>query len=213
MENSSQKDLFKDYYFNNKGTIYKSFEIKINSFNYNYDIYWGDPNIIFDKKNLRETFPLAVTTIPHRNNYPNPRIYLHEKLEKKYNDIFEMVIAHEIGHLWLHDVVGFNNPSTNYFMEEKESEIWADFFSYCFFVKYRKIDNLDKFNKILEKANNLQIEIYNLKPEQYIKLTLTKKIECLKILKEKINLVENPKITHMKKAIEISLNSLGDIFK
>jgi hypothetical protein len=53
---------------------------------------------------------LAATVIPRRHNYPNPRIFLHEKLEKKYKNEFEAVIAHEIGHVWLHDFVGFNNP-------------------------------------------------------------------------------------------------------
>ncbi len=216
MDNTYHNDLFKDYYFNNKGTLFKSFEMNINNFHSSYDIYWGDPNIIFDERTLIETFSLAVTIISNRYNYPNPRIFLHEKLEKKNKNVFEMVIAHEIGHLWLHDIVGFNNPSTSTFMKENESEKWADYFSYSFFVKYRNINCLENFIKILEEAGNLQIKIYNLDPNQHKEFTFTGKIESLKLFEEKINFEfkdGNPTIIQMKNAIEITLNALGDIFK
>ena len=216
MDNTYHNDLFKDYYFNNKGTLFKSFEININNFHSSYDIYWCDPSIIFDERTLIETFPLAVTTISHRYNYPNPRIFLHEKLERKYNNVFEMVIAHEIGHLWLHDIVGFNNPSTSNFMKENESEKWADYFSYSFFVKYRNINCLENFIKILEEASNLQIKIYNLDPNQHKEFTFTRKIENIKLFEEKINFEfkdGNTTIIQMKNAIEITLNTLRDIFK
>ncbi len=216
MDNTSYNDLFKDYYFNNKGIVFKSFEININNFHSRYDIYWGDPNIIFDERTLIKTFPLAVTTIPHRYNYPNPRIFLHEKLEKKYNNVFELVITHEIGHLWLHDIVGFNNPSTSNIMKENESEIWADYFSYSFFVKYRNITCFENFIKILEEASNLQIKIYDLDPKQHMEFTFTRKIENLKLKEKKINFEYengNPTVIQMKNAIEITLNALGDIFK
>lgn len=202
--------------FNNKGIFFKSFEININNFHSSYDIYWGDPIEIFDKKTLKETFPLAVTVIPHRNNYQNPRIFLHDKLEKKYNNAFEMIIAHEIGHLWLHDVVGFNHPMTRNFMNEYDSEIWADYFAYSFFAKYRNINSLEKFNKIIKKASNLQIQIYNLDPKQHMENVNKKKIENLKILDDKVKMElknRNLKMIQMIKAIEITLNSLGDLFK
>ena len=216
MDNTSHKDLLKDYYFNNKGTLFKSFEININNVHYSYDIYWGDPNIIFDKIALRETFPLAVNYIPQRKNYPNSRIFLHEKLEKKYNNVFEMVIAHEIGHLWLHDVVGVNHLMTSNFMKENETEIWADYFSYSFFVKYRNINCFENFIKILEEASNLQIKIYNLDPNQHVEFTFTRKAKKLKSFEEKLNFEfkdGNSIIIQMKNAIETTLNALGDIFK
>jgi hypothetical protein len=215
VNNTSYHDLFSDYYFNNKGTLYKSFEISINNFHGSYDIYWGDPNVIFDKRSLKEKFPLAVTTIPHRYNYPNPRIFLHEKLENMFNNIFEVVIAHEIGHIWLHDIIGFNNPSTNNVMKENESEIWADYFSYSYFIKYRNINCLVNFIKILEETSNFQIKLYNLSPEQHMEFTFTRKIESLKLLEENINYgfkVGNQITIQMINTIEMTLNALGDIF-
>lgn len=213
--NTSRDKLFKEYYFNNEGTLFKSFEISINTFNYSYSIYWGDPDIIFDGKTLRETYPLAVTIIPQRNNYPNPRIYLHEKLETKYNNAFEVVVAHEIGHLWLHDIVGINNPSTSNYMSEKESEIWADYFAFSYFVKYRNINCLEDFSKVLEEASRLQVEIYNLDPGQHMESTFINRMNDLKLLEENISIrIENEKsfMAQMKNAIEITLSALGDIF-
>ena len=170
---NERKELFRDYYLNNKGILFKSFQINIRNFRYRYDIYWGDPSVIFDAKALAEDFPLAVTTISHRYHDPNPRIFLHEKLDQKHNNVFELVIAHEIGHLWLHDIVGFNNPSTNSFMNESESEIWADYFSYSYFVKYRHTTCLDGFTKILKDASSLQLKIYDLDPKLYVETTFT----------------------------------------
>jgi hypothetical protein len=214
MNNATYKDLFKDYYFKNKGTLFKSFEISINNFHYSYDIYWGDPNIIFDEITLKNTFPLAVTIIPHRYNYPNSRIFLHEKLETKYKNVFEMVIAHEIGHLWLHDIVGFNNPHTSSYMSENDSEIWADYFSYCFFVKYKFINCLEDFNKILEEAHDLQTKLYDIYPQQKKELFYNR-IEKIQLLDKKINSIENnnTEINRMVNTIKITLNALGDIFK
>ena len=51
---------------------------------------------------------------------------MHEKLEKKRTNAFEMVIAQEIGHLWLYNVVGFNNLSTNYFNGQSKSKYKQD---------------------------------------------------------------------------------------
>jgi len=174
MSSVSYNEIFKEYYFNNKGIIYKSFAIKINDYQYNYDIYWGDPNIIFDKETQIENLPLAVTIIPHRKYYPNARIYLHKEIEEK-NKAFEVVVAHEIGHLWLHDIVGFNNPYTNNIMNEYESEKWADYFSYCFFKKYRNVDNIESFIIKLEEVNKIQIKIYDLKNEKIFESNIKKR--------------------------------------
>jgi hypothetical protein len=126
------------------------------------------------------------------------------------------VITHEIGHLWLHDVVGFNNPSTDYIMNENESEIWADYFSYNYLVKHRRISNFEGFAKILNKASSLQREIYGLDPKRHMENLSIKKAEDLG---ERIEEIEheygkgNPKVAHLKNAIEITLNALGDIFE
>jgi hypothetical protein len=216
LNESHHNDLFKDYYFNNKGILFKSFELNINNINNSYDIYWGDPNIIFDRKTLISTFPLAVTIIPKRLNYPNPRIFLHDKLDKNIINVFEMVITHEIGHIWLHDIVGFNNLSTSYYMDENESEVWADYFSYYFFKRYRNIDCLNKYQKILEEVSELQIKIYYFDPKLSIEVTLTNKMDKLKILEDKIKLQlleDNSFTNQMIEAINITLKTMGDIFK
>ena len=215
ISNTSWNDLFKDYYFNNKGTFLKSFEIEINSFHVSYDIYWGDPIVIFDKKTLKESFPLAVTVIPQRNIVQNPRIFLHEKVEEKYGKSFEMIVAHEIGHIWLHDIVGFNHPMTGNSMTEYESDIWADYFTYSYFIRYRNITCLEKFKKIIKDVINLQMQIFNLDPKQHMEYAYNERIKNLKGLDDDVKMkIKNrkQKIMQMTNAIEISLNSLGDIF-
>ncbi len=215
VDSSSHEGQFRDYYFHNKGTLFRSFEITINDFHYSYDIYWGDPNVIFAPRALAQEFPLAVTTIPRRYHYPNPRIFLHDKLERKYDRVFELVIAHEIGHLWLHDIVGFNNPATSDRMSEEDSEVWADYFSYSFFVSYRGVYSLDDFAPVLEGASNLQLQIYDLDPQVHRELTFTKKMEKLTLQAKSIE-VEcnrgNQVAIHMKNAAAVTLKALGDIF-
>jgi len=185
---SSHKDIFKDYYLNNKGVLFRTFEININNFRRRYDIYWGDPNVILDAKALEEDFPLAVTTIPHRYHYPNPRIFLHERLDNRHSAVFELVIAHEIGHLWLHDVIGFNNPSTDYVMKENESEMWADYFSYSYLVKHRRISNFEGFAKILNEVSSLQREIYGLGPKRHMEILSDRKVDDLERRMEEIEM-------------------------
>lgn len=212
--NINKIELFKDYYFNNKGILYKSFEININDFHGSYDIYWGDPNIIFDDKSSKESFPLAVTTISNIVNYPKPRIFIHNKLEKEYKNVFEMIIAHEIGHLWLHDIVGLTQQKKCY-MNEKVAEIWADYFSYKYFIKYRNIYKLNQFVEIFKEVSSFQLELYNLAPNIYMEYTFNQKVKKLKLLDENnISKLENDDqvIIQMENAIEITLNALGDIF-
>jgi hypothetical protein len=215
MDTTSHQDLFRAYYFGNKGTLFRHFEIAIGDFHYRYDIYWGDPSIIFDPGALEEKFPLAVTTIPQRAHYPDTRIYLHERLERKHTCVFELVIAHEIGHLWLHDIVGFNNLLTNSRMSESDSEVWADYFSYCYFVKYRTLSCVDDFAQALKEASNLQMAVYNLDPKSHVELTFTRKMERLRAKIEEVDLGcrEGDHIAiHMKNAVDTTLDALGDIF-
>lgn len=216
ISNTSRNDLFRDYYVNNKGKLCKSFVIKINNSHMSYDIYWGDPNLIFDKKTLKESYLLAVTVIPNRNSSQNPRMFLHEKIEQKYGRSFEMIVAHEIGHIWLHDVVGFNHPMTENSMVENESENWADYFAYRFFGRYRNTTCLGNFNKILKAVINLQAQIFNLDPMQHIKCEYSKRISNLGELDGDVEIeIKNgkPRMMQMISAMEITLDSLGDIFR
>jgi len=149
---------FKDYYLGNMGKLFKSFETNINNHHFYYDIYWGDPDIIFDNRVLYDIYPLAVTMIPQSTKYPNSRIFIHEKLDLKFKHEFKIVLAHEIGHLWLHDVVGINHRMTTARMEEHEAEIWADYFAFRTMQKYSEISSLDSFNIHYEKISNLQVQ-------------------------------------------------------
>jgi len=206
-------EIFRDYYLNDLGKKYKSFEISINGFHYNYDIYWGDPAIIFDSKTMNTLLPLAVTTISHRENYPNPRIFLHDKLENK-NEAFVVVVAHEIGHLWLHDIIGFNNPSTTYIMNETESEKWADYFSYCYFKKYRNATDYNIFSSKLRDVAILQMKIYELNNEQTADLNYYKRDSELKKLVETIKSKNNDLDqfeSQMYARANITIDALGDI--
>jgi hypothetical protein len=81
--NQSHADIFRDYYYSNKGTQFRAFEININSFQEKYDIYWGDPEVIFDEKARKNSCPLAVRIMPTRLNAPNPRIFIHEELTQE----------------------------------------------------------------------------------------------------------------------------------
>jgi hypothetical protein len=215
MDTTSHQDLFKTYYSCNKGTLFRHFEIAIGDFHYRYDIYWGDPSVIFDLVALEKKFPLAVTTIPQIAHYPDTRIYLHERLERKHVRVFELVIAHEIGHLWLHDIVGVNNRLTDSRMSESEAEVWADYFSYCYFVKYRNLSCPDDFALILKEASNLQMALYDLDPVSHVEVTFTKKMESLRAKISGVALASregDPVAIHMGNAIDTTLDALGDIF-
>jgi len=162
----TQSDRFREYYYGNKGTKYKSFEFRINNSHQEYDIYWGDPNVIFDEKTRMNGSPLAVRIMPTRLNAPNPRIFIHEKLTQEHNDIFELVVAHEIGHLWLDDVVGLSRPTAEFYINNQQAEIWADYFAYSFFKKYRSMESLEEFGYVLKEAGNLQSQLYNSDPDR-----------------------------------------------
>ena len=216
MTETERQRTFKDYYKNNQGIFYKKFSTDINNIHYDYDIYWGEPEIIFDQYTLLHTFPLAVSIIPQFKNWPNSRIYLHEKLTQENKNIFEMIIAHEIGHFFLHDVVGVTRPSALNFMDENTAEIWADYFSYSFFLKYRNLQKIEGFYSIMEEACNLQYRIYNLNPEEHKELAYTQKVHKLQTLKDTIikGMENNLSLyLQMEKAIEIMLMALGDIFE
>lgn len=82
MDVSSHHERFKKFYFEKEGKLYRSIELRIGDYTYNYDIRWGDPNIIFDPQSKKNTWPLAVTIIPHRYGYPVPGVFLHELVDE-----------------------------------------------------------------------------------------------------------------------------------
>jgi len=215
MDNTGHKALFRDYYTKNMGEFYKSFQISINDYRYNYDIYWGEPDAIFDARDIKEKLPLAVTIISRRKSDPNNRIYLHKEIDAK-SRIFEMIVVHEIGHLWLHDIVGFNNPTTNSVMDEVESESWADYFSYCFLVRHRKGMDLKGFLNILLEATEVQRKLYRNDERVEIEDKFSQRISAFEIFENRINdQLKNQIdfIIQMKRAIDITLDALGDIFR
>jgi predicted SprT family Zn-dependent metalloprotease len=177
--------LFNDYYKNNNGKLFKIFKININNNPLIFDIYWGDPDIIFDKLTL-VPYPLAFIKFPKWKNDPNTRIYLHEKVDINYATAFEFILAHEIGHFCLFDIFGINHPKGNVFLDEYTTEVWADFFAYKYFMKYRNINNFEQFEKILIEVDNLQNFIYNITPDVCKEYSFTNKIKDLQLLKEKI---------------------------
>ena len=214
MSSLANHDRFKEFYLNNEGKIYKSIELCIGNRRYSYDIRWGDPKTIFDPRSLQKDFPLAVTVIPHRKGYPNPCIFLHEMLDEKYGSTFEMIVAHELGHLWLHDVVGFNNPNTTTTMDESQSEHWADYFSYCFFRKYRNSTCLDDFTKVLAAAARLQIQFYGLDSVRASAPIFNRRVKDLELFDKCLQAQlsdQEPISIHMCDAIEVTLTALGDI--
>ena len=213
MAEVSYEETFKKYYFANGGKLFKSIQLIVKNHKYDYDIYWGKPEIIFDLHSVEAFLPLAITTIPHRYNYPNPRIYIHESISKDERT-FEMIVAHEIGHLWLHDIVGFNNPSTSLYMTTEESEKWADYFSFCYLTKFRIGMNIETFVSLLEEASQLQMQIYNTE-ETDSHVNFPKKVMIFKLFEQSIrqNLeLKNQFVTEMKERIDITVECIGDIF-
>ena len=212
--NQSHADIFRDYYYTNKGRLYKSFDININSFQQEYDIYWGDPEIIFDDKTRKNSSPLAVKIMPTRVNAPNPRIFIHEGLTQEHGNVFELVVTHEIGHLWLDDVVGLTRPSAKFYVDPIRAEAWADYFAYTYFRKYRDLNDLDVFCSIMRETGRVQSLLYHREPAVTLK-GMDEKISELKNLNQSIKdglAVKNPVFSQIAEAIEITLDSVGDIF-
>jgi len=177
------KNPFDEYYRNNKGIFYKSFETNINNIHNIYDIYWGNPEFIFYNQDIKDQ-PLALTQFSRWMHDPNTRIYLHEKIEKKYNNAFDFILTHEIGHIWLRDVLGINHPRGHVFIDNTES--WADYFAYIFFQRYRNITNLEQFKNILLDCDNLCKNIYSISHDTPEKFSFVDRIQGLVNLTERI---------------------------
>lgn len=212
--NQSHADIFRDYYYTNKGRLYKSFEININSFQHSYDIYWGDPEIIFDDKTRKNSSPLAVRIMPTRMNAPNPRVFIHEELTQEHGDVFDLVVAHEIGHLWLDDVVGLTRPTAEFYVDEHRAEVWADYFAYCYFREYRELNDLDDFCSIMKEAGMIQSKLYHRDSGEIIQ-GMDEKITEFEELNQSIKdglAAKNPVINQITEAIKITLVAVGDIF-
>jgi len=190
--------LFKEYYLNNKGKLFKHFEIIINKSEKPFDIYWGDPDIIFEKS-LDVPYPLAFIKFPQWAHEPNTRIYLHEKIDLKYSTALEYILAHEIGHFCLFDIFGINHPKGNDFLNVMETEIWADYFAYLYFIKFGNINNLEQLENILLEVDNLQNILYRIPSYDFIKYSYINKMKYLVEFKNKIEIALNNNVenTHL----------------
>lgn len=210
MKEKSQYEIFNDYWHSDGGTFYKKIEFSIDNCSFASDIYWADPNIIFHDIAVDKYLPLAKTVIPVYTNHPYPRIFVHHNLTRKYKDIFEYVVTHEIGHLWLYEILGTKAEFTGH-----ELEAWADLFSCIFFMKYRNVEDLDQFNKTLNYSVNIQGKLYKLPLEGGIHNYDKKKeeIEALVAKSEASRLSDNPRIFLIANSIEPTLDAMGDIFK
>ena len=187
---------FEEYYKNSKGTFYKQYEIIVNNTKKFFDIYWGDPNIIFGKS-IDVPYPLAFIKFPQWASEPDTRIYLHDKIEIKYNTAFEYILSHEIGHFCLFDIFGINHPKGNIFLNVNDTEVWADYFAYLYFKKYRNINNIEQLNNILLEVDNLQNLLYNIPSADLNKYSHTNKMKYLNEFSNKIETDINNKNIHL----------------
>jgi len=189
---------FNEYYMNNKGIFYKHYDININNTKKSFDIYWGDPDIIFGKS-LNVPYPLAFIKFPKWAHEPDTRIYLHEKIELKYSIAFEYILSHEIGHFCLFDIFGINHPMGDIYLNEIETEIWADYFSYLYFRKYRGIIDIEQLEKIFIEIDNLQNLIYNIPSIDFNKYSFINKMEYLRDFPKNIEsaIKNNDQNTHL----------------
>lgn len=209
-----RSELFREYYRTNMGQLYKHLEFCINGRVFKYDIYWGDPAIIFDSSAIRN-HSLAVAVTPKWAHDPDPRIFLHEKLTTRFRNAFEMIVAHEIGHMWLYDIVGLTRPESVNCIDETEAEVYADYFSFRFFLKYRGIGTLEQFSGIIDEASACTRYVYGLDPVPGPDSLLAQKKEDLAAFVKNWNVgIERGDvfILQVDNAIDLTLDALGDPF-
>jgi len=142
MESDIGKKVLEEYTKQNKAVFYKKVIFNANDHKIINFIYWADPKIAFydvDDANMpvgcfrTNYFPESIT-----NN-----IYIHEKLTKKYADVFEFVILHELGHCW-----------HTYFLDNLEEfdkyeiEALADLFAAKFLIKFRNYKDIAHVNTL-----------------------------------------------------------------
>jgi Zn-dependent peptidase ImmA (M78 family) len=123
-------------------------------------------------------------------------------------------VAHEIGHLWLDDVVGLTRPTAEFYVDELRAEAWADYFAYNFFRKYRALTDINDFYSILRESGIIQSQLYHREPTEISK-GMEEKIDELKNLNQAILnglAAQNPVLIQITEAIEITLDAVGDIF-
>ena len=195
--------------------IYKTVTLEINDWKRSYTVYWGEPEDIFNEKDIERIHPLAITIIPKRLNLPDTHISLHNRLKDFPGLGFEFVIAHELGHIWLHDVLGFNFNINSPSIGEFDSEVYADFFAYSFFKNYRGIKTVTDLKPIFDEIFNIQTQTYtnlSLKPlEDYY-------IDRLNYLSDhdsKFTLAlknKDTKTLQIEQGLELTINSLGQLF-
>ena len=204
MREDTRIKMFNEFYENDSGILYRNFNVAVSGRHFAYGIYWAAPEIVFNEDIIR-MMPLAITVIKH----PKHKIFLHEKLKPEHKDIFEYVVAHEVGHLWLYDIINIRQEFSG-----DELEIWADYFAYSFLVKYRRLSGLEQFDNILNDTLRLQGKIYNVDSALFNDI-FHRKMEDVKSL---IGTIEaerrNGDIyrSQIEKTIEPMLNAVGDLF-
>ena len=198
----------REYHELDKGVSYKAFGLSVGNRYFNYDIYWGDPEVLFDKEIIR-MLPLATVAFPARRSNSCPRIYLHEKLTLEHKDAFEYVVMHEIGHLWLYEIIGVHHQ-----LQRNDTEVWADYFAFNFFKKHRGVGSFDRFKDILNETLVLHGVIYGY-PKEVFGSVFDRKAEDIRTLMESIETEQaNGGVlgAQIERTIEPVLAALGDIF-
>jgi len=209
METRDAKAIYKDYCDQKKGRLYKSVNFSFETEEYVYDIYWADPKIVFYNADAK-LMPIACLTYPLGTLVSNARIYLHEKLTEEYEDIFEYIIMHEIGHSWFYDFMGIRSGFDNH-----EFEALADLFATIFFMKFRNFADLDQVNTLINNIITLQAKLYNIPLNNISQFYNTKKFEIeLLVAKSKASMLSDDHyVFNMTNSIEPALDALGDIFR
>jgi hypothetical protein len=213
MPEAPRSKSFEDYYKNNKGIFYKTFEITINNISTVFDAYWGNPNIIFDNR-LLQYHPLATKIFPKWQTDPEIRIYIHEGVEKNYTNAFEFILAHEIGHIWQYSILGINNPRGHVYLRDQERETWADYFAYKYFVKYRNINTFEQFISVLNDCDTLLKIIYNITPDISSNNSFVYRLQFLETLDKKFQIgysKEDNDIVKVFYSLELMLSLLKEL--
>ena len=126
-----------------------------------------------------------------------------------------MIVSHEIGHMWLNDIVGLTRQKSNFMIDAFEAEVYADFFSFRFFLMYRGIRTLNQFSAIIDEASACIRNVYELDIVPGPDLLLAQKKEAFAAFVKNWDAgIERGNVFNLQvdSAIDLSLCALGDLF-